>query len=460
MIKHLSLAIERFHYDRRVFFCVYALLGLPYLLLTGPFRAPDEKNHFLRSYEISELRFNPVRVSEGVVGDNLPASLSQLSEALGVHSEPRIERSQMLEARRLQLQPEQRQFAEFSTAIYSPLAYVPAAVSIAAGRWLGAGPLALVYLARCANLIVGSWLIAWALSHAGYARPAAILVALFPMTISQVATVTADAMSFGLAFCWIALVLDMAVNNSGEASLNRKITLGLLALGLSQLRPPYPFLGLLILLVPTRKFGRLGAVVYCVVILASLVPAWGWNKVAAGVYAKPQWVGQRVDPREQLAWVAKHPGIFWHRLKLDLRTHGLDYWGQLVGRLGWLNISLPAWIYAGFAAALALLTFSGPKKPPWPSWWQRVALELVVLVGVIAIELALYATFNPIKSPFILGVQGRYFTVLIFIAAFACSYSWLDRQRWNRVVIAGCGLFVAAAHCGAWIALARAAGKI
>src|SRR4051794_11363934 len=147
------LATERFHYDRRVFLCVYVLLGLPYLVLTGPFRAPDERNHFFRSYEISELRFNPYRVSEGVVGDNLPASLSRLSEALGKHSEHRIEPSQISAARNLQLQPEHREFVEFSTAIYSPLAYVPSAISIAAGRLFGAGPLALLYFARFANLL-------------------------------------------------------------------------------------------------------------------------------------------------------------------------------------------------------------------------------------------------------------------------------------------------------------------
>lgn len=454
------LTTERFHYDRRVFFGVYLLLGLPYLVLTGPFRAPDERNHFLRSYEISELRFNPFRVSEGIAGDNLPASLSRLSEVLGLHKEHHIEASQMLAARNLQLEPQQREFVEFSTAIYSPLTYVPSAISIATGRLFGAGPLALVYFARCANLLLGSWLIACALSSAGYARPAALLVALFPMTVSQVATMTADAMSFSLAFFWIALLIETALKSEGEVELKRKIALVLLALALSQLRPPYPLLGLLIFLVPVRKFGKMGAVIFCLVIAASLLPAWGWNKVAARVYEPPQWVGQRVEPREQLAWVAKHPGIFWHRVKLDLKTHGVGYWEQVVGVLGWLNISLPAWIYAGFGAALAMLTFFGPKKPPWPSWWQRAFLGGVVLLGLIAIELALYATFNPLKSPFILGVQGRYFTALVFIAAFACSYSWFDRPEWNRIGMMACGLFVAAAHVGAWFALARAAGKI
>ncbi|MFL6589035.1 MAG: DUF2142 domain-containing protein [Chthoniobacterales bacterium] len=459
MIDSLRLAIERFHFDRRIFFLVYVVVGVPYLFLTGPFRAPDERNHFLRSYEISEFRFAPFRSPGGVVGDNLPAGLSRLSEALGLHSEHRIEASQMEAARSAQLQPEQREFAEFSTAIYSPLAYLPSAISIAIGRAFGAGPLALVYFARWGNLLVGSWLIACALSYAGYARLPASVVALFPMTVSQVATVTADAMSFGFAFLWISLVMETAVAGKGAMTLKRKVALVLLALALSQLRPPYPLLGLLVLLVPARRFGRMGPLLLCAVILASLLPAAAWNGSAAHLYAKPD-NGQRIEPREQLHWVAQHPGIFWHRVKLDLKTHGIDYWEQLVGRLGWLNIALPGWIYAGFAAALVTLTFLGTKSPPWPSWRQRTVLGAVVLLGIMAIDFMLYLTFNGVGSPFILGVQGRYFTALALVAGFACSNDRLNRPRWNTACLIGCTAFVAIGHCGAWVCLARASGKI
>jgi len=75
VINYVRLAIDRFHFDRRVFFFVYVLSGLPYLILTGPFRAPDERNHFLRSYEVSELRLFPFRLAGGYPGDYLPSSL-------------------------------------------------------------------------------------------------------------------------------------------------------------------------------------------------------------------------------------------------------------------------------------------------------------------------------------------------------------------------------------------------
>jgi len=106
----LDLLTTGLRFNKRWFFFIYLLVGLPYLILTGPFRAPDERNHFLRSYEISECRLKPFRVSEELVGDNLPASLSRLSEALGTHDNNLIDESRMNAARHLRLVPNEREF--------------------------------------------------------------------------------------------------------------------------------------------------------------------------------------------------------------------------------------------------------------------------------------------------------------------------------------------------------------
>jgi uncharacterized membrane protein len=455
----LTFARERVRFDKRWFFFFYFLAGLPYLILTGPFRAPDERNHFLRAYEISEGRFHPF-ISAGYPGDNLPSSLSRLSEALGNHTDHRIEAAQIRRARDLALAPEQREFVEFSTAPYSPLAYIPSAISITVGRTLGAGPLALVYFARGGNLLVGACLIAMAISYAGFARWAALIVALFPMTLAQVASVSADAMSYGIMFLWIAIVVAIAVAKETGLSRKKIVCMLCLALALSQLRPPYPLLGLLVFLIPWKRFSAKVAILTCSALVgASFLPALAWNGAAARLYVKPI-VEQDIDPVRQLAWVAKHPGGFWHRLKQDFKTRGPGYWEQLVGRLGWLNIALPSWIIVGFAAALALGLFLSPRDAAFPLWWQRLALALAVLGGVIAIELMLYLVFNPVGSAFILGVQGRYFVPLAVLAAFAFSNSPFRQSSFDLLGKFACALFIASAHLCTYFVLARAAGRI
>jgi len=456
----LQRAHERVRFSKRWFFLLYFLAGIPYLILTGPFRTPDERNHFLRGYEISEGRLHPFRPSGGFPGDDLPASLSRLSEALGNHADHHIEPSQIRLARSLQLVPGQREFVEFSTAVYSPVAYLASASSILIGRLFGAGPLALVYFARAGNLLVGAWLISLAMSHAGFARSGALIVALFPMTLAQVASASADAVSYGLSFLWIALVMEIAVDQNAGLSRKRIVLLVCLALALSQLRPPYPLFGLLVFLIPPKRLGGKMAILVCSAVLAaSLLPALAWNAASARLFVKPV-AEQNIEPAEQARWVMKHPGPFLHRVKQDLKTRGLEYWEQLVGRLGWLNIRLPSWVFLGGAAVFKQKIFTSPTESPFPLWWQRVVLALVIVAGVVAIEFFLYLTFNPVGSPFIFGVQGRYFTPLALTAAFAFSNSRLSRPSFELPGKIACLLFVPSAHICAFFVLARAAGKI
>ena len=47
-------------------------------------------------------------------------------------------------------------------AVYPPSPYVPQAIAIACGKWLGAGSLALLYIGRFANASVAVIVLPWA----------------------------------------------------------------------------------------------------------------------------------------------------------------------------------------------------------------------------------------------------------------------------------------------------------
>ena len=455
-----DLRLSRTAFALAALWPAYALLAFAYSLAIGPLRGPDERNHFLRAYQISEGRLTTTyRGANGWVGDDLPASLAQLSATLEDHKEHRIIAEQLTAARAVTLEVDRREFIEFSTGMYAPLAYVPSAIAIAVGRAAGARPLTLLYAARWGNLIVAGLLIALALTFASKAAPAAAVVALFPMTLAQVGVVSADALSFGIAFLWIALVVDTAVGGAGQITSRRAFVLVALALALSQLRPPLPLLGLLALLLLRR--GIRGATVAMIIaaLAACIVPAVAWNGYAAQFYSTPL-VTENVNPREQLAYVAENPGAFLEVVKRDLGRRAYEYWRQAVGRLGWLNLWLPEWIPAGFLAVFALALCCGPRGSSPPYGWQRAALAAAAIMGVLGVLLALYATFNGVGSRHVRGIQGRYFIPILFLAAFAASNQLLTRFGKGRAVLAaGCALFIACAQIAALLTVVRAAGS-
>lgn len=437
---------------------LFVALATAYAIVTPPFRAPDERNHLLRAYGISEGRLLPYRISSTLAGDQLPASLSRLSEALGHHSDMRIAPQQLAAAYALELQPAEIEVAEFSTAIYSPLAYVPAACAIAVARVAGVRPLGLLYAARAANVLAGSALLALAVSLAAFARPATFFVAALPMTLFQVGSASADAVSFGISFLWISLVVALAVREEPPRRA-LPVFLVVLALCLSQLRPPYPLLVLLIFLVPARRWQprRGGARLVCaVVIAAAIIPAILWNAAVVHLQVSPD-IGGIVAPIQQARWIAEHPGGFVAMLGIEIYQRTVWYWRQAVGILGWLNVPLPSAVYpAAFLTFLLAICSAGSGS--MLGLWRRLALFGAAGAGFVAIHVVLYATFNPVGSPRIEGVQGRYLLPLLLLVGVAFSSARL-RHRCSlciaHVVILG---FAAAANTAALVVLAHAAG--
>ena len=136
-----------------------ALGSLPLVLLTPPFQVPDEVQHFYRAYQLSEFHLR-AEVQNGEAGGTLPVSLSQLVKA-SVNTQDGVfypstpaPIAKTLQLKSIPLDTSTRQFVAFpGSAIYSPLPYLPQALGIMAGRWMGSGPLALFYLGRLFNCL-------------------------------------------------------------------------------------------------------------------------------------------------------------------------------------------------------------------------------------------------------------------------------------------------------------------
>jgi len=163
------------------------LLGLvgavAMVILTPPFQVPDEGQHFLHAYHLSELQVRSV-VRDGAVGAMLLSSLIELiEEFLGTRANhtPELRPITAQPLRRTwlaldrPLDPDRREFLVFPLAMYPPPPYLPQPVATAAGRWLGAGPLALLYLGRLANALVAVAVFAWAVRLMPVGRAMAML---------------------------------------------------------------------------------------------------------------------------------------------------------------------------------------------------------------------------------------------------------------------------------------------
>ena len=156
---HCSLFTFSFSLMRpeRFFILTAAVFGILYALIVPPFQAPDEFNHFYRSWQIAD-NFTEVggltgkKTADNRLGDSLPTSLLTISEPfthLPFSFEQRIKTSTIFTLLHTPLDNAQRTFVDFTnTAVYAPSAYLSQFVAIYVLKNLGLDPLSIFYIAR------------------------------------------------------------------------------------------------------------------------------------------------------------------------------------------------------------------------------------------------------------------------------------------------------------------------
>ncbi len=409
------------------------VLALGYTFATGPFRAPDEPNHFFRAYEISEGHLVAVRPGGGFLGDKLPQSLEKVARIVaGFPSVPAISTNPAAFAKawRVDLKSHRRTFLHFpGAAFHSPAMYLPAVAGISLGKMLHAKPLALFYLGRVFNALVGGSLIGLAINRTWRRAPFLVTIAFFPMCLFQVGNLTTDSLTFGISFLWLAEVLQA---RSEVLSKPPRLRWILIALALSQLRFPYPFLGLLIFFIPLPLIGDSSASrlrFRCIFFAALILPCLLWISVVKGLQV-PMRPDVSVVAGSQLQFVLYHPLHFFQILAASLFEFGYEFWRQLIGVLGWLNLPLPTWILVGVSVCLVVTISSSETKALRLTAPIRVGFIALGGLALLLTAVLIYLAWNAVGAPRIEGWQGRYAIPLLPLLACALANEWLRKLPW------------------------------
>ena len=430
-------------------------LALAFSFVTGPFRAPDEPHHFFRACQIAEGRLVAARPGGGFLGDWLPHSLDKTVQTLGGYPYVppiQIERAAMAKAWKIKYKSH-RTFIPFpGAALHSPMVYLPAVLGISLGKLWHARPLLLFYLARCCNALVAGALIGLALRRVSGSAPYLAAIALFPMCLFQVGNLTSDAVTFGLIFFWISEVLSARRDEPGRPPRLRWIVL---AAALSQLRFPYPLLGLLVFAIPSPLIGHNRGTrirFFAIFFAAVFLPALLWISIMQGLRV-PLRPFVEVDPAAQLQFIVGHPFHFFQIMGASLRDYGYDFWRQMIGVFGWLNLPLPIGILLGVMLSLVVtLCVSDPRglrlAPPIRVFFLGLASLILVLTAAVV-----YLAWNAVGAPRIEGWQGRYALPVLPLLATALANERLRRARWLGYLALG---FSILANVAAIVYLARA----
>ncbi|HWP44821.1 MAG TPA: DUF2142 domain-containing protein [Blastocatellia bacterium] len=403
------------------------VFGIVFIILTPPFQVPDEPAHFFRAFHLSEGVLAS-QEKDGMVGGMLPVILLEDVKSyshLPFNPAAKISisewRARLLESRPLRAENlSNREFANVSAALYSPAPYIPQILAIWIGRLADFRVITTFYLGRLLTLAFAVSIIWYALCLVSYSRQ--LTLGMFcligsPMSIFQMASLSADAITNAAGFLIIAACFALMRDWSRRTFYILLVGAALISLCKSL----YALVALFgvnpILASGLRKQEK----VKCLLLLfaAAALPGIIWflpvqDKVLdVYSYARRDIV---IDPGAQIRFILDNPIRFLSFLYKTLICRGNFYFQSYIGLLGWIDTKLSVWTYTFYpiltAAACLIGSRSDKKRTDWKG--AGIAGALTIIFSTLLI-LTMFMYWNPVgdASPFMQGIQGRYFIPIL-----------------------------------------------
>ena len=391
------------------YLCVAISVGTLLVFITPPFQNFDEAAHFYRSWSVAEGHLSPP--ASGFV--TMPASAAKLEYAFPivpiatnqVHVRWRDIASQL----KARTGGDPTKSTSFSSG-YGPLGYLPQAAAITLLRPFGRSPLAAMYLGRLLNLLCSVALAYFAIRMVPFAKAALFLIALLPMVIMQMASLSPDALLISGSFFFAALVLRCV--QLEKLTTREMIVLPVAAILLLNTKPGYVELALLVLVLLPSQFGSfrryfvvVGSTIIGAIVLAGLLQVLA--PASRDVLDLMLGAGNGVDARGQLTHLVHHPFALLTVAKDTFDVHGIFYAKTAVSVFAWGNLA--ASDIVALIAAVALAAVVAGREQVRLACWRRGIFVGVAALSWLVVCLGLYMSFTPVGAATIDGLQGRYF---------------------------------------------------
>ena len=418
------------------FVILASCFGLLFLLSTPPAQAPDDPEHFYRAYQVYKGDWIAIR-NNNLVGGPLPKELAVISEMVrrGISGRQQYPADvlKMIQGTDFSTQPEEMFFNFPNMALNFPFLYLPQALGIAIGKWFDASPIALNYLARLTNLLVWIVVVAFAIRTIPMAKWLMLIVALTPMSLFLATSNSADTLTYGICFLFIATVMNLAFSHTAltKQSLLLLIVLCVLV-ALSKL--VYIALIMLVLLIPRSKFDSnlryLAFTALCFVLAAGV--AFLWSRAVLNLYL-PANPDEMPDPTAQIDFILSRPGRYLVILVYTVLNRLGVIAREVIGVFGWLDTFLPAWFYVVSYVAIGLVSLVDQTPDIRLRPYSKFVILVTISIGTILVFTGLYIKWTSVGSIIITGIQGRMFIPLFFLLwLLLYGIGVFDKRTWRH----------------------------
>ena len=362
----------------------------------------DESSHLYRAYEISEGTF-VTKIIQGSAITRIPETIKDIPYCrMGTYEE-------LLDMFKKSIDGEKVYMIINSSAVYSPIQYIPHATGILFAKLFTNDSLIITYAGRIGNIIACIAILYLAIKTAPFGKNVFLVLSMLPITVAGIATLSADGLTTSVCFLFIAYILKLAFDSNKKIRKRDLILLGILTVFISLCKIVYlPLIGLL-LIIPKEKWGGKTdksvkiATLWLLGICASLI----WLSIASGVLS----IDRNGDSIIKLGLILENPFRYiqtiLHTIFYQLEVYINSMFGGDIEYDSVLIFPLIPYILMFLTIAV---TFMDEKiKKIQISTFQKIIIVLVCLAIVFLTFTSLYLQWTEYGLDYVKGVQGRYF---------------------------------------------------
>lgn len=435
------------------------IMGLVYIYISPPFQVPDSPNHFFRTYQLATGQVIPDS-DNYTVGGWVPTSFHQLQETFTPYrynAYHKMDRAIFDSVNNISLNEQDKIYMQFpNTGVYSPVSYLPQTIAMRIGLWLNLKPISIYYLVRIFAFLFWFGLMVLTFRFLPIKKLLFGVLVLLPMSLFINTSFSADMMTNGMSWLYLALVLNLALT---KRKLTAKYGITLLILitliGLSKL-VYIPIAGILFLL-PVVKFGSKIRVV--AFILVSVLLGFGsasiWkSQIDSFYYSYFEYnsnyrdnvtIGFNSDVNKQIEYIKKNKlktiKVFSNSFFRDLDNVLFGY----VGNIGWNRFQFPLWFILLSYFIILLFSFSYRADEYFLSVKQKLILLGTVILLIFMVILSQYLIWVPVGYNEVWNISSRYFLPVFPMLFLIVSFKGLKiKNKFALLILVIYGLFTTA----------------
>ncbi len=396
--------------------CIFLIIGLfwglVFLITTPIFRVPDEAMHLLRTCEVANFVIHNDKHGD-FSKDFLPNRKIIVKNNCSNFQYFRKfnHYTNLFEFKNLNY--------THNNSGYPCLIYIPSAIGLKLSSLVTTNPFIQFYSGRFFNLLFWILLTFTSIKLTPIFKWSFLVCALFPMTIYEGMSLSADSINFGFAFLYIAFIFKLAYGNKKIISDIESITLIILSL-LTVLTKGLFILTLLTFLIPADKFKYKYQNLITILLTFTFQYFFSTNSFIL--------TANSVDISERKELLLNSP---FYVIKLIFFTilHKTTFYIQSsIFRLGWLDIEPnPIAVISLFLCFLISVTMENFKL----KLFNKLIAFLVSFIFILLTIMLYFLTFTPLESNIIIGIQGRYFIPLypIFTIILANNLNFRSKTK-------------------------------